>query len=112
MADPKLQIDERCDRIEAALGTLADEMGRGEIVRTVLYGGGESRGEGVTTTPVELHIAHDIAQTHHALYLRLAPQYGHVPSSPTSWEEMPNPQKQLLVAIITEMLDDGVISAS
>ena len=47
VADPKLQIDERCDRIEAALGTLADNLGEGQVVRAILYGGKEPGGKGV-----------------------------------------------------------------
>lgn len=109
MTGPQLQIDQRCDRIEQAIESLADTMNVGDSVRTILRGEDKSReGEG-EVTPEEIDRAHDIARAHHEAYLRLAPTIPYTPSSPTSWYEMPDNQKLLLVGVISDMLGRGVI---
>lgn len=110
MTEPKLEIDQRCDRIEAAIGTLADNLGEGEIVRTILYGGGESREEG-DVTPEELDRSHVIARGFHAAYERLAPSYGFTTRHPIAmlWENTPDQNKLLMVAVVAELLDKGII---
>lgn len=116
MVESKLEIDKRFDRIEAALGTLADSLDYGEIVRMILYkpevfdGGGEAREEGVVT-PEELDRAHTIAKAFHEAYERLAPsfEYSTRVESAMGWEDLPQQNKMLMTAVVAELLDKRII---
>ncbi len=110
MAEPKLELDNRLNRLEAAIGTLADSLDYGDIVRAILYGGGASREEGAVT-PEELDRAHVIAKAFHEAYERLAPQYRYKTqeASAVPWEDVPQQNKMLMTAVISELLDSGVI---
>jgi len=62
-------------------------------------------------TPEELHIAHEIAKKFHEAYERLAPEYGYETrdASAVPWEDVPQQNKLLMVAVVGELLDKHVI---
>ena len=57
--------------------------------------------------------AERIAQQFHENYERLAPDYGYETreESSVSWEEVPEDNKQLMIATVQALLDQGVIIA-
>lgn len=65
-------------------------------------------------TPEELEIAHNIAKEFHETYERLAPtyEYNTRAESAVPWEAVPEPNKLLMVAVVAELLDRGVIQHS
>lgn len=111
MAEPRLQIEQRVEKIEAALGVLADVSDQADVVRAILYGGEGSRGEGdsVSVVAEQRHTARDIAETYHEIYCKLAPHYSDHPTTITSWKDLTDGRKELLIDIIAEMLNDDVI---
>lgn len=59
-----------------------------------------------------INAAEAIAKAFHEAYERLAPDYGfETPRGPTDWEEVPEEDRSYMVAIISELLDSGVIAA-
>ena len=50
--------------------------------------------------------AEGLAKIFHSTYERLAPQYGHTTNRATAvpWDQMPEKQKQLMLAVCTEVL--------
>lgn len=59
----------------------------------------------------ELHRAWVIAKAFHETYERLAPTYGYQTRKETSvsWEEVPDNNQQLMVGVVADLLDRGVI---
>lgn len=54
----------------------------------------------------------ELAQRFHETYERLAPQFGYEPRAETSvpWDEVPEPNKSLMIAVAAEiLLDDHII---
>jgi hypothetical protein len=62
-------------------------------------------------TAEEMAIAHEIAREFHESYERLAPQYGYETREETAvpWSEVPEDNKLLMVGVIADLLDKGVI---
>lgn len=62
-------------------------------------------------TPEELEIAHNIAKAFHETYERLAPKYNYRTrdASAVPWEEVPEENKMLMVGVVGDLLDKGVI---
>lgn len=54
--------------------------------------------------------AEQIAQAFHETYIRLAPESGMVPVPPAvPWDALPGPDRALMVAVMQELLDAGVL---
>lgn len=55
--------------------------------------------------------AEQIAKAFHDAYERLAPKHGYETreASRKPWEEVPENNRELMTAVVTELLDDGVI---
>lgn len=55
--------------------------------------------------------AEEIAQRFHEVYERLAPLHGYKTreASAVPWEEVPEANKQLMIAVVRELRDQGVI---
>lgn len=55
--------------------------------------------------------AEHIAQRFHDAYELLAPEYGWKPQAESSvaWEDVPAPNRNLMIATVTELLNRGVI---
>jgi len=55
--------------------------------------------------------AEQIAQAFHEAYERLAPDFGYEtrPESATAWEKVPAPNRALMIAVVQELLDQGVV---
>ena len=54
--------------------------------------------------------AEQIARAFHETYIRLAPESGMVPVPPAiPWDALPFPDQVLMVAVVQELLDGGVI---
>jgi len=62
-------------------------------------------------TPEELDIAHGIAKAFHESYERQAPAYRYTTreESAVAWEDVPEKNKLLMVAVVADLLDKGVI---
>ena len=62
-------------------------------------------------TAEEMAIAHEIAREFHESYERLAPQYGYETREETAvpWSEVPEDNKLLMVGVVADLLDKGVI---
>lgn len=62
-------------------------------------------------TPEELEIAQGIAQKFHETYERLAPKYNYRTrdASAVPWEDVPEQNKMLMVGVVADLLDKGVI---
>ena len=62
-------------------------------------------------TAEEMAIAHEIAREFHESYERLAPQYGYETreESAVPWSEVPDDNKLLMIGVIADLLDKGVI---
>ena len=55
--------------------------------------------------------AETVARRFHETYERLAPEYGYTSrlSSAVPWEDVPEPNKSLMIAVAAELLDKGII---
>jgi hypothetical protein len=62
-------------------------------------------------SPEELEIAYKIAKAFHESYERQAPAYRYKTKeeSAVPWEKVPNKNKLLMVAVVADLLDKGVI---
>lgn len=62
-------------------------------------------------TPEELDIAYGIAKAFHESYERQAPAYRYKTreASAVPWEDVPQQNKLLMVAVVADLLDKGVI---
>ena len=58
------------------------------------------------------HHAEEIARKFHEVYERFAPDFGYKTreESAVPWEEVPLPNRDLMIATVNELLRDGVIS--
>lgn len=56
--------------------------------------------------------AEAIAQAFHETYERLAPEHGYETrkASAVPWEQVPEQNRNLMVAVVAELLDTGVIT--
>lgn len=55
--------------------------------------------------------AETITKAFHETYERLAPYYGYHtrPESAVPWDEVPEENKNLMMAVVTELMDEGII---
>lgn len=55
--------------------------------------------------------AEEIAQRFHETYEKLAPLYGYTTrkESAVAWEDVPEPNRSLMVAVVQALLDEGII---
>jgi hypothetical protein len=62
-------------------------------------------------TPEELDIAYGVAKAFHESYERQAPAYRYKTreESAVPWEAVPEKNKLLMVAVVADLLDKGVI---
>jgi len=58
------------------------------------------------------HHAEEIARKFHEVYEKIAPDFGYKTrtESAVPWEEVPMPNRDLMIATVNELLRDGVIS--
>lgn len=86
-------------------------MGTGAARLSTLWIYCTHRKETETMNPVELAIGHKVAKAFHETYERLAPQYGYKTreESAVPWEEVPEQNKLLMVGVVADLIDKGVI---
>lgn len=62
---------------------------------------------------LSMTVAERVAQQFHEAYERLAPEYGYQTREATAkpWAEVPEQNKNLMVAVVADLLDHGVIQA-
>lgn len=55
--------------------------------------------------------AETIARKFHEAYERLAPEHGYTTrkASAVPWEDVPNDNKSLMIAVVSELLENGTI---
>lgn len=115
MAEPKLEAKERLDRLELAVGTMAQwlvqaQTGFGahdaEGIERIL------RGEKVEKPKAKMSLE-EIAKAFHEAYERLAPEHNYETrkASAVLWEEVPEQNRFLMIAVVHELIDKGVIKA-
>lgn len=51
-----------------------------------------------------------IARKFHEVYEDLAPSFGWTSQSPVTWEKLPEANKQLMLAVVAELLSQGVLA--
>lgn len=61
-----------------------------------------------------ISIAEEIAQAFHEAYEELAPAHGYETreASRKPWQEVPEQNRGLMVAVVQRLLDDGLIAAA
>lgn len=58
------------------------------------------------------NVAEAIAKKFHETYEEFSPSYGIPPrEKPLVWEDVPRPNRELLIAIVAELIDQGVIES-
>jgi hypothetical protein len=73
---------------------------------------GENMGN--TETTENSGTAGDIARCFHEAYEELAPQFGYETreASAKPWEEVPKNNRDLMIATVAQLLEDGIITAT
>ena len=69
-----------------------------------------SNAKNTESDSIERLYAEGLAKMFHEIYERLAPQYGYETrkSSQTEWDNVPDNNKQLMIATCAELLKQGV----
>ena len=101
MAESKLEVEQRLDRIELAIGTMAQWLVQAQTGFGAHDAAGIEkilRGEQKQKTQIT---AEELAQLFHEEYERRAPEFGYETRklSAVPWEDVPEQNKQLMVAV-------------